>query len=110
MSDYIKQATREAIKKEFNNCCAACGCGDEHIMEIDHVQPETYYKRGRMAIDNSARNLQLLCRPCNNRKNGIEYMKRLAPKMPVYDCRIYNAERVKWFAVCDGIRKDSKLF
>ena len=59
LSRYIRQS----LHKLQENACAICEDADA-FLEVDHIVPVS--KGG----DDSLRNLQLLCQPCNNLKAG----------------------------------------
>jgi 5-methylcytosine-specific restriction endonuclease McrA len=53
-------ALRRAVFERDNNTCQHCGTHEN--LSIDHIYPEVW--GGPTTLDN----LQVLCRPCNNRK------------------------------------------
>ncbi len=63
-SRYIPEAIRRAVWERDRGCCVRCGeWGRNADLEFDHVIPHS--KGGA----NTATNLQLLCRNCNNEKS-----------------------------------------
>lgn len=101
----ITLSMRAAILAEFNYACAACGSCDAGHLEIDHVQPEFWYNARKIPVDNTARNLQVLCRACNNAKNGICGMTRLVPREPIDSCRENSRIRESvWRPMCEAAR------
>lgn len=101
----VTRAQREESMQEFNYCCAACGCADLGHLDVDHVQPACWYEKRKIPVDNSRRNRQILCRACNNAKNGICGMAKLPPREPVDSCRENSRLRESvWRPICEAAR------
>lgn len=101
----VTMETRALVMAEFNYACAACGGADAGHLEIDHVMPETWFEKRRVPVDNSPRNLQVLCRACNNAKNGICGMVRQLPRQPIDSCRENSRIRESvWRPICEAAR------
>lgn len=60
-------AVKIEMYRLFPKVCMACGRESEFI-EIDHVKPKSKYPY--LALD--IRNLQVLCKPCNQRKSNLD--------------------------------------
>ena len=59
---YIPAYIRKLIFIRDNYCCVKCG--SKKNLEIDHAIPD------KMISSNGPKNLQLLCRSCNQMKGG----------------------------------------
>lgn len=110
MTDHVKKIDRERVMADYNNCCAACGLADPDLIGLDHVQPESHARNSRQGIDNSPRNLQVLCQACNNLKGNIPYMKKLAPRMPEYDTRECVKNRAVWREIVKNAKGETRLW
>ena len=111
MTDHIKKADREATLAKYNYCCAACGFGSLDFLECDHVQPEAYFRRAKgRAIDNSPRNLQILCGPCNKAKGDAEFMAALPPRQPEDSVKACDKNRAKWREMVESHKAGQRLF
>lgn len=65
--EHVGNAIKRKIFARDKNKCVECGAteDDENVtLEVDHIIP--VHKGG----DNKENNLQILCRPCNQRKSG----------------------------------------
>jgi superfamily II DNA or RNA helicase len=58
----LPEDLRNLIFKSDNFVCQCCGEDNVNLLEIDHIKPRYYVH------DNSADNLQLLCKTCNGLK------------------------------------------
>lgn len=59
---FFSAAQRAFLLDSFGYVCAACGCDDSAILEIDHWTPNN---GGNTVIDNGV----VLCRACNGAKH-----------------------------------------
>lgn len=100
---HIKAKDREAVLVEFNHACAGCGLS-EITLEMDHVQPVTFFQARKMPVDNTPKNLQPLCSMCNKAKGEVFGMKRRTPQIPTYDTREAKARREEWFQVVEAAK------
>jgi len=89
---------RSAILKEYNHCCAACGCADREALAIDHVVPQSL--GGSDELDN----LQVLCVVCNSQIKGKVQTPRLDPRQPIWDCRKWKKGRMELRAMINGMK------
>jgi 5-methylcytosine-specific restriction endonuclease McrA len=78
---------RTALLKEYNNCCAICGCADIEALHIDHAK-----SRKDGGTDDYS-NLQILCQVCNSQIKRHYSLPRFAPISPVWDCRKWKKSR-----------------
>jgi 5-methylcytosine-specific restriction endonuclease McrA len=86
----------ERVLATYNHCCA--GCGSPMDLERDHVTP-----RSASGSDEES-NLQILCHHCNNKKNGMKYFPKLAPRMPVDSCREIMVNRQMFCNLIDNLK------
>lgn len=104
----ITKATKLAVFEIYRGCCAGCGIADSDLLQYDHVQPRAFFVARKMPVDNSVKNVQLLCAACNNLKNDVEYMGKLPPRQPedsVMQCKI---NRVAFKRLIDTFRAEDR--
>jgi hypothetical protein len=87
MKYYLPKATRAAIKAEYNNACAACGCADHRSLQIDHAISR---KHGG---SDELENLQVLCYVCNTQIKRETNTPKMKPRRAEYDCRKWEKGR-----------------
>ena len=98
MAKITNKATREIIFKEYNYCCAVCGCADHRSLHIDHAISQAH------GGSDTAENLQVLCNVCNSYIKITVDTPKMKPRRPQYDCRKWERPRRAFQAEINGIR------
>lgn len=96
------KAVKEQALRDYNYCCAACGMADQDLLQYDHVTPR------KAGGDSTLANCQILCAACNNAKNGLEGLAKMAPRQPIYDSRETMRVRREYKLKLDAIREAMK--
>ena len=89
------KALRAATYKQYNYCCAACGCADPYLLTIDRADTNVRYKAG---------NVQCLCTVCNCYIKGCISDAVMSPRRPIKWMWRYNRNRVLYAQRIRAIR------
>ena len=81
MADIKSRKLRNEMFATYNTCCAACGCGDRDMLQVDHVDPQSN------GGSDKKHNLQVLCYVCNVLIKGDTLgCVRMAPRTRLTNC------------------------
>ena len=98
MAKIRSHKVRTAVLKDYNHCCAACGCGDRDALAIDHVIPQA------LGGTDEIENLQVLCTVCNSHIKRHVQTPKLEPRKPIWDCRKWQKGRMAFRAYINGLK------
>ena len=84
---------------DYNYCCAACGCSDQLILQLDRAIP------GSLGGCYDYLNTQILCAPCNLRKGDVDMGFALQPIKPVINNQAkVDRARADFYSLIDSFR------